>query len=313
MHFYSTRDPLSTQLKKRIVSLATHLKSQGVKTGSVRCDQDLAFCKSKGVATLSELPSVQLVVGDKTFVYDPDADEVNDDYTTKSLLQFVQSSIPVQSTSADKSGGHAKGILDSPAISVANIRAAPQADQFVSVTCADKKLAPHGVGFVLFTAEYETPLHLKALAFLLRSKAPVAEVRASNDAVARHFQLQAPVSYPTLVAVCAGSDAAVHERFRGSLKSFQEVEKFAERFQGAGGKGLCASLRKEREQTVRAKKAAYAKYSEKQWQKLKISDLTQAMGILGIDLPRDSLIEKKDYVSAIVTHINGLKKAGKEL
>jgi hypothetical protein len=152
------------------------------------------------------------------------------------------------------------------------------------------------------------------LAHLLRSKAPVAEVRASNDAVARHFQLQIPINYPTLVAVCGGPDAAVHERFRGNLKSFQEIEKFAERFQGSNSKGICASLKKEREGIVRSKKAAYAKYSEKQWQKLKIAELTEAMGILGVDLPnRDSLIEKKFYIDAIVNYISSQKKARKEL
>ena len=260
------------------------------------------------------------MVGSRAFGYDPDADEVNDDYSTKSLLQFVQSSIPIQSIGPDKTGSSGssnkgKDRLDlSSHVNLVNIRAAQQVDQFVSVTCTDKKVASHAVGFVLFTAEYETPLFVKSLAFLLRSKAPVAEVRASNDAVARTFQLQAPINYPILVAVCGGSDAAVHERFRGSLKSFQEVEKFAERFQGSSSKGLCASLKKEREKTVREKKAAYVKYSEKQWRKLKISELTQAMGILGVTLPnRDSLIEKSAYIDAIVNHINSQKKAGKEL
>lgn len=316
IHFYSARDPLSAQLKKRIVSLASHLRTQGIKTGSLSCDQNLPFCKSKGIASMNALPSIQLIVGDSSFAYDPDADEMNDDYSTKSILQFMQNFIPIQSTGTEKSASESnqdKGKAVSSNISLINIRLVHQVDQFVSITCADKKLGTFGVGFVIFTSEYETPLYVKSLAYLLRSKAPVAEVRASNDAISRHFQLQSPVNYPILIAACAGLDPSVHERFGGNIKSFQEVEKFVERFQGSKSRNICQSLKKDRELTVRRQKATYAKYSEKQWQKLKISDLTQAMGILGVDLPRDSLIEKKDYVSAIVNYINKQKMSGKEL
>ena len=280
IHYYSPRDGKSQDIKGSFQTLSKTLTQQGIKLGTVNCDKEASLCKSKNIKSSSSY--IQLIYGIKSYDYDSKKYE-GDVYSSESITNFIQAELPNDG--------------------ITNIRIVPQVDTFLSTTCTNKEKANMGICLILFTSEYETPLFLKSLSLYFNNKIPIAEVKASNDNLATAFQIPQK-QYPILLAVCGGTEKLAYEQFKGNLKSknfIKDIETFSNTFKN---KQKCQELINDKIQSTKLKKSKYLKMTELQLKKLKISELKQAIDMLNIKTSFSDLIEKSDYIKAIINNRN---------
>lgn len=268
--FYSNRK-LGGQwsFKSKFTSLAQKLKSYGVKTGVVDCDNEQDLCKQRRVISH---PTFRLHVGALDFTHQQGEGE---EPSVKALQEFISSNIPAR---------------------IQNIRLPKQLEDFVAVNCTHKATAPSGFGIVLLTSTFETSLLLKSLAHSLKGVAPVAEVRGGNDKVAKAAGLE--TQYPSLVGMCGGNDVTASEVFRGDTKSISEMLAFARTFQS---KTKCPAIRKsaaQRKSQAEGDRKKILRLSEAQLKKMKIGELISAVESFGLNA--QSYPEKSSLVEALM-------------
>jgi len=270
--------------KDKFVALAQSLSKSGVKAGAVSCDSEPALCR-KVLGTVSPRmhPMYVVVASGEDFVYQ-DEDGQSSSPAPKRLHEFVVSTIPAE---------------------VQNLRLATQLETFSLVQCADKRKAAYGVGVILLTAKFETSLFIKSLAHSLQNKAAVAEVRGSNNQLAKELGLGNQPAYPILVVLCSGSDKLASLRYDGDLKEFDKTSKWIEDKFGRGrAEGTCRQLRskssearKKRQQRAEGAK----KLSVAELRKKRVGELVDMCEDLGV--PSSGLVEKSDFVNAIAAKL----------
>ena len=112
--------------------------------------------------------------------------------------------------------------------------------------------------------------------------------------------------------MCAGTELLANEAYTGDLKDLSAIEKFANQFGTTGSKAArCKGLqdKAKKDQVRRASQRASVKsLTEPQLRKKKISELREIIDDLGI--PSAGLLEKGDYVSAILKASASASKGG---
>jgi len=283
VEFYLPREQPSKAYKEKFIKLATSIKQQGVRVGAVNCEAEKNLCNQH---VKNRPMPIFMVVSSQGELLVPQ--KGSDPPAPKALLEFLVE--------------HAPG-------DVLNMRQLPQADEFVSKTCSDKKKAALGAGVILFTSKFDTSLLIKSLAHTYRTRLAVAEVRASNDKLAKEFGLGNKPAYPILVIVCTGSEKMANLVYEGDLKKSADVEKFLEsKLGGKRSADTCKTLhgkaKKERER--RSKQGAgISKLSDDELKKKPIKELREIVDDLG--LKSEGLLEKADYVQAIRNHVTKTK------
>ena len=261
---------LNEAQKSRLVDLAKKLTPQGFKIGAVNCESERDLCNSKASSVISGgKPVLILRAGSKEVEYDEENSK------SLSIAQFLVNEVPSE---------------------VQNLRLVSHIEEFTSLSKYSK--ASYGVGLIYITSKFDTAVVLKALAFQLKGKVSVGEVRGagSNSKVLEAFGVKQQ-ALPVLLAVCAGDDLLVHESFRGDLKSFDEITAFVDKF---SDKRRCSDLKadvKQERDRKRIKAQELVKLSPEQLNRKKLSELKEAVHNLGISTV--GLLEKDDYVHAI--------------
>jgi len=264
----------SRAFKEKFVKLANRVKMDGIKVGSVNCDVEREICSANKI---SKYPSFKLVYGKDSVLYDPSTSDDNM-LTSKSLFNFVLEKMPG---------------------TVLNIRHKQQAEELVS-TLVSKKYKSN-VALLLFTQKFETSLVLKHLAYMLDGIVAVGEVRGSNDKLSLEFGV---TTYPSLLAICGGRELDISETFEGDLKDFSALMKFVEKFK-TNSKSSCDKLRKGKQADREKRKARVQqvkRLTESQVKQLKIKQLKEIA--VDIGLGPKGLLEKSDYIAAILQHIH---------
>jgi hypothetical protein len=270
--------------KEKFVALSQSLAKSGVKVGAVSCDSEPALCRRVlGTVSPRMRPMYVVVAAGEDFVYQ-DEDGQGSSPSPKRLHEFVVASIPTE---------------------VHNLRLATQLEIFSSVQCADKRKAAYGVGVILLTAKFETSLFIKSLAHSLRDKAAVAEIRGSNNQLAKELGLGNQPAYPILVVLCSGSDKLASLRYDGDLKEWDKASRWIDDKFGRGrAEGTCRQLRsksgearKKRQQRAEGAK----RLSVADLRKKRVGELIDMCEDLGV--PSAGLVEKADYVNAIAAKL----------
>lgn len=138
------------------------------RVGGVNCEKESALCRSHSIESF---PTFKLVAGGRPIDFSggPNAND---------LINFVHENIP---------GEHISSLLRPEAL-----------DTFVSRQCARSS---SGACAIVFTDELESSPHVKSVAFNLRGKLPVAEVRGANAMLSAKLDIK---SFPTVAVVCNG-------------------------------------------------------------------------------------------------------------
>jgi hypothetical protein len=143
------------------LKLASTLKSSGVKTGGVNCEKERDLCEKHGAGYLVESggrgnkgPIYRLVYGVESELY------AGDKYSAKGIYDFVNEQAPTMGT----------------VYNIENLRLSAQVESFISTACKNRNKSAYEIGLVYLTAQFDTSLLLKSIAFLSRGKAAVGEV-----------------------------------------------------------------------------------------------------------------------------------------
>jgi len=288
VEFYTSASPTARDFKDKFVTLAQQLAKNGVKAGAVSCDSDAAICRrTLGTSFNSRrMPMFAVLTSEGANIYEGEGGKLS----PKDLYDFVVASIPQE---------------------VQNLRLVPQLEEFVSSKCSDKKQASYGIGVILLTSKFETSLFIKAIAHSLTSKAVVAEIRGSNNLLAKELGLGNQPAFPILVAVCGGSDIQAVLRFEGDLKDTDKVIKWIEgKFGSSRSTSACKGLQQKANEMrkARAKRQEGAKrLTLAELRKKKIKELREMAEDLQVAMA--GLVEKDDYVGAVARKL-GIKVAG---
>jgi len=279
---------MARDYKERFVPLAQTLAKNGVRVGAVSCDGEVALCRRElgGGFNPRRLPLFAVITSAGTSVFeDENEGSATPPPAPKKLYDFVAQSIPQE---------------------VHNLRLVPQLEEFISSKCADKRQASYGVGFVLVTAKFETSLFIKTLAHAVSGKAAVAEIRGSNNLLAKELGLGNQPNLPVLLVVCAGSDKLASLTYTGSdMKDQDKVTAWLESKFGKGrGASTCKGLQ---QKSVEARKArakrqeGVKRLSMAELRRRKVKELREMAEDMGI--PAAGLVEKDDYVAAIAAKV----------
>ena len=276
----------TASFKDKFIKLGNRLKMDGIKTGSVNCDVEKDLCSKNQI---KKFPTFKLVHGKGSIEFDPSTTEEKI-LTSKGLFQFIEEKTPGK---------------------VLNIRHKQQADELIA-SLVSKKYASN-VALILFTQKFETSLFLKSLSHMFDDKIAVGEVRGSNDKLSIEFGVR---QYPTLLAVCGGNGLGISETYRGNLKDISSIEKFAEKFK-TGGPSYCEKLRKAekaKDEKRRAKASSVKKngLTEQQLKGMKITELKELAEDLRVAQYK-GLLEKSDYITAILKHLHNNNNKHSEL
>lgn len=285
IEFYSSSPP-SRDYKEKFVKLAQSMRQSGVKVGSVHCDNDQQLCRRVLGNSFNprQLPVFAVASSGGDDIYSNDG-AYDSNPSPKMLHEFVVGAIPGE---------------------VANLRQVAQLDEWISKKCADKKAASYSAGVVLLTAKFETSLFIKSLAYSLVGKAPVAEVRGSNNNLAKELGLGSQPSYPILIVICAGTDRLAHMRYDGDLKEFDKVLGFIESHFGGRNRAAATCKRlygksKEKLQQREKRRAANKRLSLADLKKKKVAELREIVEDLAISVA--GLFEKDDYIRVVHEHL----------
>lgn len=266
IHFYVPRDDKSKKFKDNFIKLASSLKRQGLKVGSVNCMKEKDVCAKSQV---TRYPSFKLIISKKSYLY-----EYSINPSSKELFEFVN-----EKTQFD----------------IVNLRQVQQAHDFVALKCLDENKSSYKVGMILFTSKYDTSLLLKSVAHFISSKVAIAEVRASNDRIMKYFDL--PLEYPTIIFVCGGNENLAFEVYDNDLSDFTLLEKYINSFKYPKKcKDIQNKAIKSR-QKLNSKKENIRKLSFNELNKKSIKELKDILSLF--DTSTTGLYEKSDYVNAI--------------
>ena len=272
--FYDPRDERIPNIKDKFIKLASTLKQGGVKTGAVNCEREQELCRKHG-----GVGSVSMVHHLTRVPYQGDLGNFN----PKSLFDFVNEKAPGD---------------------VANLRLSTQANDFVLTRCGNKKTSSFGIGLILFTSKFETPLMLKTLSFALSGKVAVGEVRGGNENLTREFGLT--YAYPMLVAVCGGKEKLANEIYTGDMKDISSIEKFAQEFVSPQKcQNLQKKAQKEKERR-QAQKKSVSSLTEQELNKKRVSELREI--VEDLSLSTAGMLEKGDYIRSILEHNSRIKQ-----
>ena len=275
IQYYSVvKNDDSRTFKEKFIRLANRVKMDGIQVGSVNCDVEKGICLANKI---SRYPSFKLVYGKDSVVFDPSTSE-DKMLTSKSLFNFVLEKMPG---------------------TVLNIRHKQGAEDLLTTLVS--KSFKSNVALLLFTQKFETSLVLKHLAYMLEGTVAVGEVRGGNDKLSLEFGVR---TYPTLLAVCGGRELDSSETFEGDLKDFSALMKFVEKFK-SNSKSSCEKLRKSKQADKEKRKVRVQqvkRLTESQVKKMKIKELKEIAVDIGLGV--SGLLEKSDYISAIMKHIS---------
>ena len=277
IQYYSSADNRCISFKPMFIKAAKVLSDHGVRAAVVNCDHETKLCKKKSVRSY---PFVQLLVEGTLTTMETEGDALP---TAKLMYDFVGEKSPD---------------------SVVNLRLPQQVDDFISGPCSGRE-SSWGACLVLFTAKFETPLLLKSIAHQLKGNVAVGEVRGSNQALAKMFDVG---DFPTVLMVCGaprsgqrGHPLRAYVKFDGDTKSFDLLLKFAFSFDSKSKcKSVLADARK-RAETAAQKLRSVRSLPKRELMKKPISELREYVEGLGISSA--GLLEKSDYVSAIISHL----------
>ena len=170
---------LNDNKKEKFVKMSKNLSQQGVKFGAIDCNSEQELCRLKGIlaSAAGNNPSVKLHAGSKEIDYEENSGAL-------SFSQFLVNEIPSD---------------------VKNLRLVSQIEEFVSLSKYSK--ASYGVSLILISAKFDTSLVLKTVAFHLKGKVSVGEVRGAGSnprvTVTCFSQLLHPFIYVcTVCTVC---------------------------------------------------------------------------------------------------------------
>jgi len=272
VQFYRSSDEKSVNaFKDKFVLLAAKLSKDGVKVGAVNCESERELCSSNAIR---KTPSFKLIFNGESVAYD---DTAENGVTAKDLYQFCLETLPNK---------------------VINVRTLQQAEEFYSRTIADKKKSSLGVGIILFTTKFDTPLMLKTLAHQHLNNVVVGEVRGGNSQVASHFGISVE-KMPSLVVVCAGKEPLANMAFDGDLRDSDATAKF---IQKSTKPNFCNQIRVDGEKTRKAKDSqlqGFLSLTRAQLMKKKVSELKFILEQLKISTT--SLFEKTDFVDKVLS------------
>lgn len=294
VEFYSSSST-SKDYRTKFVKLAQSMRTNGIKVGSVHCENDQQLCRRVLGSSFNprQMPVFMVSTSSGDVAYDEDGAHISNP-APKKLYDFVVNSIPDE---------------------VVNMRQVAQLDEFISTRCADKKRASYGAGVILLTAKFETSLFIKSLAHSLAGKAPVAEVRGSNNNLAKELGLGNQPSYPILIVICAGTDRLAHVKYDGDLKDFDKVGRFIEsNFGKKKAAATCKKLQgnaKEQKQQREKRRQSNKALTLDQLRKKKVAELREIAEDLAVAIA--GLYEKDEFVSAIAQSLGLLRSATSEL
>lgn len=262
IEFYN---PQSHQHKELFKKTATAIKKQGISVGVVNCRKESDLCSSQKIKSY---PYYKLFAGESSFNF-----SALDEMTSKALYDFVSDNI--------------KG-------NIVNLRIQSQLKDFITVDCIDKKRTSYNVGVILFSSKYETSLLYRVLSFRLQGKVLLAEAKGSNEKLISSLNL--PVSYPTSVIVCGGSDIMAYEVYE-DLKDIDAFEQYIQKFvKSKRCKDLQAKASKLRKERENLKKKIVSMSTESLMKK-SVKELKEMLNEL--EIPLTGLYEKSDFVQAI--------------
>ena len=92
--------------------------------------------------------------------------------------------------------------------------------------------------------QFDTSLLVKSLSVGLQGKAAVAEVRGSNNQLAKEFGLGAQPQYPIILALCSENGKLAGLKYPGNMKKRAEIEAWVDtNFLGRNRMKTCKNLR----------------------------------------------------------------------
>jgi curved DNA-binding protein CbpA len=265
-YYLSNQQSQSMSAKETFLKVGESLKKSGIRLGVVNCAVDKDLCGS-----IKQYPTYKLVQGSR--IVDMNATSSS---TAKEIYDFVSNHVSV---------------------SIANIRLKSQVDEFISKTANDKKIASLKIGMILLTSKYDTALSYKALAYRLQGKVALAEVRGSNDQIAKLFDVGSK-DYPKLFIVCAGNEVLAHEVYQDNLKDMDKIESFVMKFQN-GNK--CKDLQSKANQTRKKKVEAKKQILNMKESVLLSKSIKELRRILDtLEISQVGLYEKTDFINVIL-------------
>jgi len=192
-------------------------------------------------------------------------------------------------------------------IPVANLRLSPQVDTFLQDEVSASTMK---VGLIELTDAFDTSLMVKTLAFGLRQKVAVAEVRGSNNALAKAFGLGAQPQYPIFLALCAENGKLAGLKYEGDYKR-KNIESWLDKsFLGKKRVQTCKKLRNaEAAESARRYKLTLSAQSmtRDELQRKRVKQLREIADDMNIKT--EALREKDDFVQAILDVAAKSKKA----
>jgi len=274
IQFYSQQsNDKSARFKDKFVKLAGVLKPQGISLGAVDCDTEQKLCQAKSI---KEFPSYMLVVNkeEKLFVH-KDAETA---VTPALLTQFIHDSLPT---------------------AVYNIRQPGQLEEFVKVNASK---AAYGVGALLVTSKYDSPLIVKSLAFAMKGKVAVGEIRGKNDKLTKELNLDES-KLPVLLFFCSGLPHSSYETYAvddaADLKDLKKITTQLEKYKSKEYcKTLSGKLRKEGAKKHATARETLKRVTYDELKKMPVSRLKELLADL--KLSETDLLEKEDFVRAIM-------------
>ncbi len=156
-------------------------------------------------------------------------------------------------------------------------------------------------GLVEFTDKFDTSLLVKSLSNGLRGRYAVAEVRGSNNQLAKEFGLGAQPQYPIYLALCAENGKLAGLKYSGP-STRANIERWLDKnFLGEKRVKTCKKLRNaEAMETARRYKLSMSamSMSEAQLQGMRVKQLREVAEDLNIKT--EVLREKRDFIEAIL-------------
>lgn len=273
VQFYRSDSSSCHDFKDKFIKIAKELRSSGIRTGAVNCAKESELCSKNKV---NNFPSFKLIYDRNNILYPGESGQT---LSSKSLFRFVDENI--------------NG-------SVINLRLQTQAENFITKTCLDRKLASYKSGLIYFTPSFESPLLLRSLSIVFRTKVPVSEVRGSNEKLLNYFHFREQHG-PIFIMVCGmpqdslGSQQA-YERYDGDVKDWNSLESFIEGFSNPQKcKDMVKKHQTERKERLTAAEKVVA-LSESELKRKSISELRVALETLGVST--NGFLEKTDYLQA---------------
>eukprot|EP01038_Epipyxis_sp_PR26KG_P005566 gene5566-7688_t len=272
IQFYTISDK-SINFKEKFIKLVSMMNEQGVKVGAVNCEQQKDLCNKYNIRNY---PDFMILFGKKQILFSSSPN--GDSLTSNNLFQFINSDVPNE---------------------VINLRLVNQARDFVTITCTNRLTSSSGIGLILFTSKFETPLIMKSLAYLQKGKIAIAEVRGSNSQLIQEFKLDEK-KLPTMFVVCGGSEIMAYEILPSNvnLKNYNEIIKFTSKFNQKYCSNLIKKAKSTKASNIKSAKEAF-KLSAKELKKKSITELTNILTQLEVSVV--GFVEKNDFVQAILS------------